>query len=63
VDDLREDVHRRLMGCRLATGQRAKALEQYRELEEMLERELGVGPSAETVAMCQNTLGQPEDAA
>jgi DNA-binding SARP family transcriptional activator len=51
------------MGCRLATGQRVKALEQYRDMVEMLKRELGVGPSAEMVAAYQNTLGQPEAAA
>jgi DNA-binding SARP family transcriptional activator len=44
-------------------GQRAKALERFRDMEEMLKRELGVGPSAETVAMYQIMLGQPEAAA
>jgi DNA-binding SARP family transcriptional activator len=47
-DPLREDVHRLLMRAYNHTGNRAKALEQYRQCEGILEKELGVEPMAET---------------
>lgn len=47
-DPLREDVHRLLMRAYNHLGNRAKALEQYRQCERILERELGVEPMAET---------------
>lgn len=46
VDPLREDAQERLMHLLVAAGQPGAALRQYRELERMLEEELGAEPSA-----------------
>jgi len=51
LDPLHEPAHRRLMQLYLAAGQPAAALRQFRLLGEALERELGVGPGAESVAL------------
>lgn len=53
VDPLREEVHRALMGLYWEQGQRTAALQQYRICCELLERELGVPPMAETEALAQ----------
>jgi DNA-binding SARP family transcriptional activator len=47
-EPLREDVHRLLMLAYAHTGNRAKALAQYRQCERILDRELGVAPMPET---------------
>jgi DNA-binding SARP family transcriptional activator len=47
-EPLREDVHRLLMLAHAQTGNRAKAVAQYRECERVLAAELGVEPMAET---------------
>ncbi len=48
VDPLREEAHRDLIQLYAAQGHPTAALEQYRQLEGILERELGVTPSAVT---------------
>lgn len=50
-DPLEEKSYQRLMRLRAADGDRAGALKVYAECAEILERELGVEPSAETAAL------------
>ena len=47
-EPLREDVHRLLMRAYVHTGNRAKAIAQYRECRCILNDELGIEPMAET---------------
>ncbi|HEX9374221.1 MAG TPA: BTAD domain-containing putative transcriptional regulator, partial [Roseiflexaceae bacterium] len=51
VDDLAEDIHRRLIVLYAASGDRTAALRQYERCAVVLERELGVSPIAETRAV------------
>jgi DNA-binding SARP family transcriptional activator len=51
VDPIHEPAHRQLMTLYAQTGQRAAALRQYQVCEELLDRELGVPPQAETTAL------------
>jgi ABC-type oligopeptide transport system substrate-binding subunit/DNA-binding SARP family transcriptional activator len=48
IDDLAEDVHRRLIDLYAAKGNRSAALRQYERCAILLERELGVDPLPET---------------
>ncbi|MEZ4866945.1 MAG: ABC transporter substrate-binding protein [Caldilineaceae bacterium] len=50
-DPLEEKSYQRLMRLRAADGDRAGALKVYQECTAILERELGVEPSAETAAL------------
>jgi DNA-binding SARP family transcriptional activator/tetratricopeptide (TPR) repeat protein len=50
VDELAEDVHRRLITLYSAAGQRSSALRQFEWCTAVLERELGVPPLPETRA-------------
>ena len=50
ADPLREDTYRSLMDLHLAAGDRAGALRVYHQCVSVLERELGVVPSAATTA-------------
>ncbi len=50
VDDLAEDVHRRLIELHGARGDRSAAARQFEQCAMILERELGVGPLPETRA-------------
>ncbi len=49
-DDLAETIHRRLIECYAASGDRGAALRQYETCVAVLERELGVDPLPETRA-------------
>ncbi len=51
LEPLREDAHRLLMRMYLATGNRGKAIEQYRICQGELSSELGVDPTEETRAL------------
>jgi DNA-binding SARP family transcriptional activator/TolB-like protein len=53
LDPLREDLHRRLMSVYANVGRRSDAIRQYNACVEMLRRELGVRPAAETDALVQ----------
>jgi DNA-binding SARP family transcriptional activator len=55
-EPLREDVHRVLMRAHAATGNRAKAIDQYRQCRAILHTELGVEPMAETQALYRQLL-------
>jgi LuxR family maltose regulon positive regulatory protein len=52
-DNLREEVHRRLMECYVLAGERARALQHYDRLVGLLDSELGASPAPETVALFQ----------
>lgn len=51
LDPLHEPAHYRLMDLSARTGERAAALEQYRECVRTLHRELGVGPLEATTEL------------
>jgi DNA-binding SARP family transcriptional activator len=57
VDDLREDVHRRIMQCYSQSGQRSKALAQYTRCVEMLRDQLDLEPAAETQQLYERIAG------
>jgi DNA-binding SARP family transcriptional activator len=51
VDDLAEDIHRKLMVLHVMTGDRPAALQQYERCISILQRELSVQPLPETRAI------------
>ncbi|MBI3958357.1 MAG: tetratricopeptide repeat protein [Chloroflexi bacterium] len=51
LEPWREEAHRQLMTALAASGQRSAALAQYARCQEVLERELGVPPEEETLAL------------
>ena len=57
VDPFRESSHQLLMRAHLASGDPPKAVGAYHRLRELLARELGTGPSAETEALYLEALG------
>jgi DNA-binding SARP family transcriptional activator len=61
VEPLREDVHRILMLAYVATGNRGKAIEQYRVCQGELGTELGIKPMAETQALFREIV-EPDGA-
>jgi DNA-binding SARP family transcriptional activator len=56
-DALREHVHRAVIRCHLALGDRAGALRQFETCARMLRQELEVEPSAETLALAAEARG------
>jgi len=61
VDELREDVHRRIMHCYDEADRRAEALVQYQRCREVLRRELGIEPSSETERLYERIAGKRPD--
>jgi adenylate cyclase len=61
LDPLREDAHRHLMRLLHQSGDRAGALQQFRMCEDILRRELQVGPDASTRALHENIKDDPCD--
>jgi hypothetical protein len=59
IDDLAEEMHRRLMTLYAAIGDRGAALRQFERCTVVLERELGVAPLPETRAVYQQALAGP----
>jgi predicted ATPase/DNA-binding SARP family transcriptional activator/Tfp pilus assembly protein PilF len=53
-DALLEDAHRALIRCYALKGERGLAIRQYQTLVRILQDELGVSPSPETVALFQS---------
>lgn len=51
IDSWREEAHRQLMLALARSGQRSAALAQYETCHKILEKELGVKPSAETTRL------------
>jgi DNA-binding SARP family transcriptional activator len=60
LDPFQERAHRALMRLHVEQGQRGLALRQYQACRELLGRELGVTPDAETEAL-HRALTAPED--
>lgn len=58
VDELREDIHRRIMRCYDKAGRRSEALAQYHRVQEILRRELNVEPSSETKRLYEHIAGK-----
>jgi DNA-binding SARP family transcriptional activator/pimeloyl-ACP methyl ester carboxylesterase len=58
LDRLQEPVHRALMSLYAQLGQRGAALRQYQECVNVLQRELGVEPEAETRRVYRDILQQ-----
>ncbi len=55
-DPLREDVHRALMYCHQKLGQDGQAIQQFQNCASLLQKELGIIPLPETVALYQQIL-------
>jgi LuxR family transcriptional regulator, maltose regulon positive regulatory protein len=53
IDNVAEEVYRRLMGCYARAGHPAEALRVYRRCRQMLSVVLGIVPSAETETLYQ----------
>jgi DNA-binding SARP family transcriptional activator len=53
LDPLHEPAHRALMRIHSRAGDRVAAIRQFHECERILDRELGVGPLAETVRLAR----------
>ena len=51
LDNCREHVHREIMACHLATGDRPAAIRQFDACSHVLARELGIGPMRETLEL------------
>lgn len=62
LDPLQEDVHRELMRCYEAAGQRSSALAQYKRCQETLRRELQIDPMPETWRLYQRVRRGQGDA-
>jgi ABC-type oligopeptide transport system substrate-binding subunit/DNA-binding SARP family transcriptional activator/predicted Ser/Thr protein kinase len=61
LDNLREDLHRALMGAYARLGKREAALAQYAQCRQVLGAELGVEPVTETIALAEAIQqGRPE---
>ena len=58
VDELREDVHRRIMHCYAGAGRRSEALAEYHRCQEILRRELNIEPSIETKRLYERIAGK-----
>lgn len=63
LEPLREDAHRLLMRVYVASGNRGKAIEQYRICQGELSTELNVEPTAETQALFAMIIGDTPAAA
>jgi len=61
VDELREDVHRRIMECYAEAGRRSEALAQYHRCQEVLRGELDIEPSVETKRLYERIAGRKPD--
>lgn len=57
LEPYRETGHRRLMRILVAKGDRAEAIQVFNQCRELLQRELGVPPSAETEALFREIAG------
>lgn len=56
IDPYREDVHRMIMTCYAELGEKNQVLNQLQKLEFLLEEELAISPSDETVALARALL-------
>jgi DNA-binding SARP family transcriptional activator len=59
VDPFREDLHRAIMTCyAIDMGQKKPALDQFESLRKLLEQELGVPPSEDTLRLASQLFWQ-----
>ena len=58
IDPLNEAAHRELIRLHDRSGERDRAIQQFERLAQRLEEELGLAPSAETVAMVERIRGR-----
>jgi hypothetical protein len=58
-DQTREDVHRRLIELLVRTGLREQAIRQFHSCRDALQRELGLAPQPETLALYRHLLTHP----
>lgn len=58
-DPFDEEVHRALIRLHLASGRRHRALRQFQDCARLLRGELGIEPSAETLALRDAALASP----
>lgn len=56
IDPYREDVHRAIMTCYAALGERMQVFNQLQHLELLLEEELAIRPSSETIELARTLL-------
>lgn len=57
LDPIREHLHHAVMASRYSMGDRASAIRQYLHCKQVLDRELGVGPSPELTAFYRRITG------
>jgi DNA-binding SARP family transcriptional activator len=62
LDPLAEEAHRQLMSLYSLSGRRGRALSQYEDLRNLLERELGIEPEEETNALYRSILHEEQAA-
>lgn len=60
VDPIREDLYQAALRCQIAAGQRSGAVETFIACKTQLSEELGLDPSADTMALYQQVLGMEE---
>ncbi|HWM93379.1 MAG TPA: BTAD domain-containing putative transcriptional regulator [Thermoanaerobaculia bacterium] len=60
LDPLAEEAHRQLMSLYSLSGRRGRALSQYEDLRNLLDRELGVEPEEETQAFYRSILTEEQ---
>ncbi|HVG07029.1 MAG TPA: BTAD domain-containing putative transcriptional regulator [Thermoanaerobaculia bacterium] len=60
LDPLAEEAHRQLIGLYSLSGRRGRALSQYEDLRNLLERELGIEPEEETNALYRSILQEEQ---
>ncbi len=58
ANELRQDVHRGIIRCYFEAGRRPEAVAQHLRCEEILERDLDLGPSPETVRLYEQIVGK-----
>ncbi|OKI84569.1 hypothetical protein A6A27_40260 [Micromonospora sp. CB01531] len=59
AEEVDEALHRRLLAAYLASGDRTRAIDHYRRLQRLLEKELGTAPEPETQALVRRAMGFP----
>lgn len=60
IDPYREDLYQATLRCQIAAGQRSAAVETFVQCKTNLSEELGLDPSAETMALYQEVLVMEE---
>jgi DNA-binding SARP family transcriptional activator len=53
VEPYREDIHQAIMTCHVVNGAKHKAMAQLNQLRTLLRKDLGIGPSKETLQLAK----------